>query len=91
MLANFAFIFCHPWIFLYELFQKKKKKIQEYHQRVKQLDPDQAHILSGLIWVQTVCKGYQQMTKVITSGESVKHDVSVSVISVSIGHCINLF
>ena len=31
------------------------------------------------------------MTKVITSGESVKHDVSVSVISVSIGHCINLF
>ena len=26
-------------------------------------DPDQAqHFLSGLIWVQTVCKGYQQMT-----------------------------
>ena len=24
-----------------------------------------------LIWVQTVCKGYQQMTKVATSGESV--------------------
>ena len=31
-----------------------------------QIRPD---ILSGLIWVQTVCKGYQQMTKVTTSGE----------------------
>ena len=28
--------------------------------------------LSGLIWVQTVCKGYQQTTKVATSGERVK-------------------
>ena len=26
------------------------------------LDPDQADILSGLIWVQTVCKSYQQTT-----------------------------
>ena len=30
------------------------------------LEPDQGlswpDILSGLIWVQTVCKGYQQMT-----------------------------
>ena len=29
-------------------------------------------ILSVLIWVQTVCKGYQQMTKVATSKERVK-------------------
>ena len=28
--------------------------------------------MSGLIWIQTVCKGYQQMTKVVTSGERVK-------------------
>ena len=28
------------------------------------LDPDQAHILLGLIWVETVCKSYQQMTLV---------------------------
>ena len=27
---------------------------------------------SGLIWVQTICKGYQQTTKVATSGERVK-------------------
>ena len=26
-----------------------------------------------LIWVQTVCKGYQQMAKVITGKERVKH------------------
>ena len=31
------------------------------------LDPDQARFLSGLIWVQTDCKGYQQMTKHATS------------------------
>ena len=30
-----------------------------------QIKPD---ILSGLIWVQTVCKGYQQKTKVTHSG-----------------------
>ena len=28
------------------------------------LDPDQADILSGLIWVQIVCKSYQQTTLV---------------------------
>ena len=26
------------------------------------LDPDQADILSGLIWIQTVCNNYQQTT-----------------------------
>ena len=30
------------------------------------------HILLLLIWVQTVCKGYQQMTKVAASKERVK-------------------
>ena len=29
-------------------------------------------ILLGLIWIQTDCKGYQQKTKVATSGERVK-------------------
>ena len=36
------------------------------------LDPDQASGFVGLSWVQTVCKRYQQMTKVATSGERVK-------------------
>ena len=30
----------------------------------KIMDPDQANILSDLIWVQTVCKGFQQATLV---------------------------
>ena len=34
-----------------------------------QIRPDKT---SGLIWVQTVCKGYQQMTTVTTSRERVK-------------------
>ena len=35
-------------------------------------DPDQADVLLGLIWVQTVCKVYQQMTKATISGERVQ-------------------
>ena len=35
-----------------------------------QIRPD---ILSGLIWVQTVCKGYQQTTKVAPSRQKVKY------------------
>ena len=31
------------------------------------------HIMSGLIWVQTVCKGYQQTTKVDPLGQRVKY------------------
>ena len=33
-------------------------------------DPDQ-NLLSDLIWVQTVCKGYQQTTKAAASKEGV--------------------
>ena len=28
------------------------------------LDPDRADVVSGPIWIQTDCKGYQQMTPV---------------------------
>ena len=34
----------------------------------------QEHYQSVLIWVQTVCKGYQQVTKVATSKQRVKTD-----------------
>ena len=36
------------------------------------LNADQAGHLSDLIWVQTVCRGYQHMTKVATSGQRVR-------------------
>ena len=35
-----------------------------------QIRPD---ILSGLIWVQTVCRGYQQTTKVTASGQRIRY------------------
>ena len=35
-----------------------------------QIRPD---VFSGLIWIHSVCKGYQQMTKVATSWQGVKH------------------
>ena len=46
-----------------------KKIFQEYHQSV--------NILSGLIWVEAVCKGYQQTTKVTTSRERVEEYSSI--------------
>ena len=33
------------------------------------LDPDQARLFLGLIWVQTVCKGYQQTTELSLVGK----------------------
>ena len=67
MLDNFARFFCHLRIFL--TFQKKKKisGIPLECQTVwLQIWPD---ILSGLIWVQIVCKGFQQMTNAPNSGK----------------------
>ena len=39
-----------------------KKKTRDAIRVSNSLDPDQTDILSGLIWVQTICKGYQQET-----------------------------
>ena len=59
-------LFSRLWIFL-----KISKKSFRYTISVS-LDPDQAWHFVGLIWNQTVCKGYQQRTKVATSVERVK-------------------
>ena len=47
------------------------------------LDQDQTDILSVLIWVQTVCKGYQQTSKVAT--------YSKERVSAKLCACIKLF
>ena len=53
--------------FLNLLFQKTLIGIPSEYQTVwLQIRP---YILSGLIWIQTTCKGYQQMTKIATSWE----------------------
>ena len=70
MLSNFVF-FSRLWIIFFKLTFSKKflSGIPSECQTVWiQIRSDN---LSGLIWVQTVCKGYQQMTKVVTSGERV--------------------
>ena len=56
-ICTFADIFFFKILF-------RKKLFHEYRHSVSSLDPDQPDVLSGLIWVQAVCKGYQQMALV---------------------------
>ena len=61
LLGNFSPVFCClPIFFQNELFRKiLSGKPSECQAAWIQLMP---YIMSGLIWVQTVCKGYQQVT-----------------------------
>ena len=71
MLGNFAcfFVVC-GYFFKLTFLQKYLSGIPSECQTVWiQIKPG---VLPGLIWVQTVCKGYQQTTKVATSMETVK-------------------
>ena len=69
MLGNFACFLSSAEIVKINFF---KKLFQEYHQSVKTV---WTHIrpnkMSGLVWVQTVCRVYQQTIKVATSRERV--------------------
>ena len=52
-------LFCRLLIFL-------EKMIHKYHQSVKQVwFQIRPGVILGLIWVQTVCKGYQQTTLLV--------------------------
>ena len=53
-----------------------KKIFQEYSRGVKNLDPDQAQSLLGLIW-----KGDQQTTKVTPSRQRVKETKGIRIYS----------
>ena len=68
MLGNFACFLSSVDFFFKLIFSKKNLLgIPSVYQTVwVQIRLD---ILSGLIWVQTVCKGYQQMTKVTAGGK----------------------
>ena len=69
MLGNFSNFYCRLLTFFkINIF---KKFFQEHYQSVNSLESDQVNILLVLIWVQTVCKGYQQMTKLAASKERV--------------------
>ena len=81
MLGNFV---C--FLVVYGFFFKltfSKKSFRKTIRVSNSSDPDQARHLLGLIWVQTVCKGYHQMTKVSTSRERVKRDMKPQIIIIS--------
>ena len=76
MLGNIScfFVVCGFFFFF------SKKSFRNTIRVSNSLDPDQARqnmpdISSGLIWVQIVCKGYQQMAKVTTRGERAKTSI----------------
>ena len=71
MLGNFSCFCCCVKIFFKINFFKKF--FQEHYQSVKWFGfkSDRTNILSALIWVRSVCKGYQPMTKVAASKERV--------------------
>ena len=77
MLPNFSCLCCHLLTFCKIYFLQQTIIVS------KGLDPDQNRRSVSPIWVQTVCKGYQQMTKVTTSKEIVKKSLQVKYISVS--------
>ena len=71
LLGNFPCFFVICWFFQNQLFGKILSGSPSECQTVWiQIRPD---ILSGLIWVQIVCKGYQQTTPV---GKALNHSFS---------------
>ena len=63
-------LFCCLWIFFLKL-TFSKTSFRNTIRVSNSWDPDQARHFVSLIWVHTVCKGYQQTTKVATSRERV--------------------
>ena len=61
LLGKFFMLFCHLLIFFKSTFLKNS--FRNTIRVSNNLAPDQAQHLSVLIWVQTVCKGYQQTTQ----------------------------
>ena len=54
------------------------------------LDPGQPNVLLGLIWVQTVCKGYQQMTLGDKSSLEILHDQSFHISMEMVHHPLSV-
>ena len=73
MLGNFACFLSSVVFFLKINFLKKNLSVipSEYQTIWIQIKPD---VFSGLIWVKTVCKGYQQTTEVATNRGRVKDE-----------------
>ena len=59
-----------------------KTFLEYYHHSVEVWIQMRPAIMSGLVWVQTVCKSYQQKAKVATSSWRMKHHIIKL-----LGHC----
>ena len=66
-------VFCRLLIILFKIFFFSRNSITNTIIVSNSLDPDQAGRLSDLIWVQTVCKGYQQTALFFSS----RHRVNI--------------
>ena len=67
MLGNISCFLLSADFFQNQVFFKIISGISSGYQTV--CIPDQAKVLLGLIWIQTVCKGYQQTIKFAVSKE----------------------
>ena len=64
--------FCYRLLTFFSKSSLKKQLIQEHYKSVKRFGFQiKTDVLSVLTWVQTVCKGYQQMAKVAASKDKV--------------------
>ena len=63
--AGYFYGFCRLLIFSKSTF--RKKSFRNTNRVSNSLDPDQARPLSGLIGVQTVCKGHQKTDRQIVN------------------------
>ena len=79
LLGNFSCFCCLLTFFKIKFLKKFLQKHSECQTVWIQISPD----LSVLIWVQTVCKGYKQNTKVVTCKERVNRDVDLEDICLS--------
>ena len=62
-----------------------EKFFQKYHPSVKQIG-SRSGVLLGLIWVQSVCKGYEQMTLVSNELDMSKYAFFISKMSLLSTH-----
>ena len=90
MLSNFHAFLLSVDFFKINFFEKSFRNTCIYilANRLKQ---DQANIIFGLIWVQTISKGYQQTTKLVSSsGKRINKEIDLTVNKLLVSSADNL-
>ena len=79
MLSNFHAFLLSVDFFKINFFEKSFRNTCIYI-LANSFEQDQANIMFGLIWVQTISKGYQQTTKLIApSGKRMNKEIDLTV------------